>query len=190
MPPLSRSRAGGHRRCLRPACGCPVAQRFRSPRCACLQDQLLQLKQEVPGLCLSKSSGTPEAPFPIRAAAEVSAAPEAERYDVSGFRLAVQLHQGLLGLADPSGGGSGTGLAYALSVEVSSPELPAKLRQAIAAELKRLWAASNPGESVVHSHMLCRAYAAAFKPVHCSYRCMYHARTAAALAPVLVGPRC
>ncbi|KAL4442998.1 hypothetical protein ABPG77_008489 [Micractinium sp. CCAP 211/92] len=126
----------------------------RGQALAKLQDQLLQLKQEVPGLCLSKSSGTPGAPFPIRAAAEVSAAPEAERYNVSGFRLAVQLHQGLLGLADPNGGGSGTGLAYALSVEVSSPELPAKLRQAIAAELKRLWAASNPAPGALNLPVL------------------------------------
>lgn len=111
---------------------------------ACLQEELLQLKSLVSGLVLSKSSGA-GAPFPIRAAAEVPAAPEAERYDVSGFRLAVQLQQGVLGLEDPGSSGCGAGLVDALSVEVTSPELPAKLRVAMAAELKRAWAASNPG---------------------------------------------
>lgn len=109
----------------------------------------MQLKQNISGLTLSKSSGTPGAPFPIRAAAEVSAVPEAERYDVSGFLLTVQLQQGVLGPAEPNDNVNSTGLLDAVSVEVSSPELPTKLRRAVAAELKRLWAASAPGRAGV-----------------------------------------
>ncbi|KAL4457732.1 hypothetical protein ABPG75_012597 [Micractinium tetrahymenae] len=118
-----------------------------------LQEQLLQLKQQVPALSLSKSSGTPAAPFPIRAAAEVPAAPEAERYDVPGFRLAVQLQPGVLGAAEPGCSG-GEQLLDAVAVEVLSAELPAKLRQAVAAELKRLWAASGPAPGALNLPLL------------------------------------
>jgi len=94
----------------------------------------------VPGLKLHTSAAaqSPAAPFPITASAEVAAPPAAERYDVSGFRLAVRLQPGVLE-------GQQGQLLDAVGVEVTSGELPRVLRQRMAAELKQLWAASQPG---------------------------------------------
>ena len=124
-----------------------------------LQEALLQLKAQVPGLHLKKSSPAQSsaAPFPITAAAEVCAPPAAERYDVQSFQLQLRLGSGVLGGsaaagADTAGGAAASGgtaeqqgLPAAVEVAVLSPELPQRLRMAMAAELHRLWAASNPG---------------------------------------------
>ena len=96
----------------------------------------------MPGLQLRKSTAaqSPAAPFPIIARAEVVAPPAAERYDVQTFTLACRLGSGV---AAP--GVAGGVLEAAVQVTVESPDLPAVLRQAMGAELHRLWAAAGPG---------------------------------------------
>ena len=125
----------------------------------------MELKQRVPGLRLKKSTPaqSPAAPFPITAAAEVEAPPAADRYDVASFGLLARLGAGVAAAATsaPQAGdashsqqqaGAAT-VADAVEMEVVSAELPRVLRQAMAAELHRTWAASNPGEQ--HGLLTC-----------------------------------
>ncbi|EFN58817.1 hypothetical protein CHLNCDRAFT_140631 [Chlorella variabilis] len=104
-----------------------------------LQDELLQLKQQVPGLQLKKSTVTqsPAAPFPLTCRAEVARPPDAERYDVSSFNLLARLSHDVLSAPLTPG---------AVEVEVAGDELPRELRQAMAERLHSVWAASGPGE--------------------------------------------
>ena len=125
------------------------------------QEALLQLKSQVPGLHLKKSTAaqSPAAPFPITAWADVTAPSAAERYDVQSFRLQLRLGPGVLGgsaAAALDAAGSPTAasgaaaeqlsLPAAVEVAVLSPDLPHRLQAAMAAELHRMWSQSNPGE--------------------------------------------
>ena len=136
----------------------------------------MELKQRVPGLRLKKSTPAQSlaAPFPITAAAEVEAPPAADRYDVASFGLLARLGAGVAAAATsaPQAGddshsqqqaGAAT-VADAVELEVVSAELPRVLRQAMAAELQRTWAASNPGEQ--HGLPTCWCCACSFWPTH------------------------
>ncbi|PRW56290.1 CHY zinc finger [Chlorella sorokiniana] len=144
---------------MEPSCGTQRQSAAGPAALQQLQEALLRLKTEVPGLHLKKSMAaqSPAAPFPITATADVSAPPAAERYDVQSFQLQLRLGPGVLGTSAAAGGnmaGSpGTagstaqpaGMAAGVEVAILSPELPQRLRAAMGAELHKLWAASNPG---------------------------------------------
>ena len=149
--PLTRSRGSG---------ATQGHYRRHIPSSPCPQEELVELKQRVPGLRLKKSTPAQSlaAPFPITAAAEVEAPPASDRYDVASYGLLARLGAGVAAAtasAVPQAGnashpqqqaGAAT-VADAVQVEVVSAELPRVLRQAMAAELHRTWAASSPGKS-------------------------------------------
>lgn len=143
VPPLgAAAAAASHPQARR---RCRHCRRRRSPTVATSapspQDELLGLKQQVPGLSLKRSTAaqSADAPFPITARAEVAAPPAAERYDVQAFDLAVRLGPGAAAAAAQP-----EALAAAVTVEVVSPELPARLRLRMAQELQQLWLQTGP----------------------------------------------
>ncbi|KAI3436695.1 hypothetical protein D9Q98_006110 [Chlorella vulgaris] len=122
-----------------------------------LQAELLQLKRQVLGLQLRRSTAaeSPTHPFPISARAEIAAPPDAERFDVSAFTLLVRLNTpSPQPSVDPVPEEEQQAQAAVdVAVEVCSEELPAALREAMAKKLHSLWMDSLPGAEGGHLNL-------------------------------------